>query len=224
MVLPGMNLADHSAYTRPAIAYEHENVLRHEPFRRKIVDDLDVSQPLLVCADLVHALYDIYPLVAKNATGFNGCAEIQIQDRFMVLLVGLCDVVSVISLVILMTHMSRPAGRVHVRRIEDYAINLTIAVGQCASINALLKVSRQQTVMRSWDAFPEHAPPVCDVRNGASTRHKEVEDLREQIVVCANAGREDQVIGRDTIRRLALALAFAIINVEQEPHRFTHSV
>lgn len=77
-------------------------------------------------------------------------------------------VVTVIRLKILMINVRSPAGRVHVRGIEDNAIDGTVFIGKLAAIGSRREVSRAQLVKAAWYISPEYTFAIGYIGNNAS--------------------------------------------------------
>ena len=64
MVLSGVNLANHPANAWPVSAKDNKQIFRDEPNLLVHLNDLDMGEPLAICADFVLAFYN------ENATTF----------------------------------------------------------------------------------------------------------------------------------------------------------
>jgi len=129
MVFPGVNLPQKAADTGAIHPYHNKQILDDEPGNRKLVDNFDVGQPLLVGADFILAFHDVNPFGPQDAVCLAGPAEIQIQHCLVVLLqTVLRAIIVVIRLEVLVILVRGPARRVHVRRVENNTIKHTVAV------------------------------------------------------------------------------------------------
>lgn len=196
MVLSRMDLLEHATHTGPVAPHQGEQILDHEPLSRELVDNLDMRQSLLIGTDLIRTFHDVDAFVPQHAARFDGGGEIQVEYGLVVLprrpVAG--AVVPVILLVVLVTHVRRAAGCVHVGRIEDDTVKAAVLVGQVTAIDAARDVAREEPVRSSRDLLPEHALAVRDIGHRALWRDVEGEDSREQLVAGALVGREDELI------------------------------
>jgi len=86
MILAGVNLPDDPTNTRAVVSQQHEEVFDDESLLRQLVDQFHVRQALLIGADLVPALNDVYPLVSKNPVGLIRRFELQVKNGLVILL------------------------------------------------------------------------------------------------------------------------------------------
>jgi hypothetical protein len=156
-----------------------------------------MSQALLVCADLVPALNNVYSLVSKNPMGLIRSFEIQFQNGLVILLsrsvVG--RVVPIIDFIVLVVDMGGPAGRVHVGRVENDAIDRTVPIGELPTINAVPQVRGEQPIHTSGNPLPKHALPVSNISDGASRGYVQGNNVGENILVGALVSRENKLVG-----------------------------
>jgi hypothetical protein len=64
VILASVNLPDHPAHPRTVVSQEHKQILHNESILGKFVDNFHVRQPLLVGADLISTLDDVYALIS----------------------------------------------------------------------------------------------------------------------------------------------------------------
>jgi hypothetical protein len=129
-----MCLGYQATHTWFALARDDKQVFGDKTLIMQFIDQFDVRQPLLVCANLILAFNNINAAITQNSPGFFSSCEIQIENRLMVLLFGVCPIVFVVILVILMVPMCAPTRCVHVWRIKDYAINRAMLIRQLSAI------------------------------------------------------------------------------------------
>jgi len=193
-----MDLAEHSAYPWLVLAEHHKEILHHEAHGAQLVDDFHMGQPLLIGANLVLALHNINPLGLQHPVRFRRPFKIKVEDGFVIFLCAIFrTIVVIIVLEILVVLMRGAAGRMHVGRIEHYAIKGRIAIGQLAAIHSVAQVSCSNVVRARWNILPEHPLAVSDIGHKAALRHKELQHVGEYLVVGGLAGREDKLVCRD---------------------------
>ena len=99
-----------------------------------------MGQPLTVCAYFVLAFDDVDPAFPQHSPSFPRSLKIEIEDGFVIFLLGLGCIVFVINLEVLMSDMRGSPRGVHVRRIEDNAIHRTITVWELPTVYAVSEV------------------------------------------------------------------------------------
>jgi len=135
-------LAEACANAWPIKSHQDEEILRDEPEFAKLVDQLNVCQPLLIGAHLIPALDYVNALFAQDTSSLLRCAKIEVEHGFVILFRGsvLGLVVAVIVLVVLVFRVSRPARGVHVWGVEDNAINGVTPVWETGTIDTGLYI------------------------------------------------------------------------------------
>lgn len=103
-----------------------------------------------------------------------------------------------------MVNMRCPAGRVHVRWVENNAVNRPILVWEASTVHPGLEVSRQELVRIGRDISPENPLPIGYVSDSAARLNIERKDKREYLVVCADVCTENEIVGRCAVRRFTL--------------------
>src|SRR5271165_120200 len=123
MVFPRMYLLQDPTNSGLALSHHNEEILNNEALCGEFIYDLNVSQPLLVCAHFILALHNVYALPAKDPPSLIGRREIKIEDGLMILLLRVTGaIIAIILLEILVTVVGRPSGSMHVRRVKDHHI------------------------------------------------------------------------------------------------------
>jgi len=199
VVLAGVHLPQHAAYTGLVHSEHHEQVLDHKAQSREFVDDFDMGQTLLVGTNLILALHNVNALRLKHPMSLPRAPEIEIENRFVVFLAPVfCPVVVVVNLEVLVVLVRSPARRVHVGRVGHNAVHRGIAVRQLPAVHTIPKVSRPQVVGASRNVLPKDPFAIGNVRDQAALGNEELQDVRENLVVRRLIRREDQFVRSDT--------------------------
>jgi hypothetical protein len=160
-----MSLPQESAHAGPSVTKDNKQILRDKSVVREFVDEFDMCQTLLVCADLVLAFDDVGATLPEDTQYFARRGVVEVKNRFVVLLLRGSLVVPIICLVILMVDVSTPTRRVHVRWIEDDGVDRTIFVGQRSTVDTCAEVGLSQRVGGPGNAAPEDSLAVGHVRD-----------------------------------------------------------
>jgi hypothetical protein len=137
MILACVNLPQESADSWSVPPQNYKQVFNHETHRGQFVDELDVSEALLIGADLVLALYDIESFGPQHPIRFTRSTKVQIKNGFMVFLrIVFRSVVAVVVLKILVVLVRGAAWCMHVRGIKHNAVDRRVAVRQFAAVHA----------------------------------------------------------------------------------------
>lgn len=111
MVLPCVDLPQDAAYPRPTGPHQDEQVFSDEHVRLQMINKLNVGQSLLVGAHLVLALHNQNPLRFEDPPRFPATCEVEVQDRFMVLMLPVGrGVILVVVLVVLVVDVGGAPG------------------------------------------------------------------------------------------------------------------
>ena len=149
MVLASMCLFLQTAHGGSVLSDDNEKILRVEPEPLVSRDDLDMRKTLFVRAHLVLALDDQHAALLKNPIRFDACLQIHVNDGIMPF--SLAGAASPIRVVVSKRGVRSSACHVtfmisveplHVRRIENDAIDAFVRVGQISAIDSCAHVYR----------------------------------------------------------------------------------
>ena len=196
MVLPGMYLPDSTTHAGAVLPNDNKQVFGHKPHFLAVPHDFNMREVLPVRTYFILAFHDQDAAVPQNAIRFPGCVTIQVHNRLMILALGLVSaaVVPVMIFKRLVASVCRSARCVHVRRVENDAINLAIAIREIPTVNAILNVGCPKVVFIALDMSPENAFAVGHIGNNASLWNVETENAGENLVVSVRIGAECQVV------------------------------
>jgi hypothetical protein len=116
------------------------------------------------------------------------------------------SVISVIAFKVLVVDVGGPAGSVHIGRVEHNAVYGGVLIREAPAINSILQICGEESIGPFGNPLPKDALAVSDVSDRTSRTHVEGNHVRENILVGAMVGRENELIGRGSGRRLATAL------------------
>ena len=86
MVFARVNLPEYAAYSGFVHAHDHEQILHNEAQLIQLVDDFDVSEALLVGANLILAFHDVNTLRFEDTVSFLRSFEVQVEDGVVIFL------------------------------------------------------------------------------------------------------------------------------------------
>ena len=81
-----MNLPEDAAYSGFVHADYHEQILHNEAHLVQFVDDFDVSEALLVRANLILAFHDVDAFGFEDSVSFLRSFEVQVEDGIVIFL------------------------------------------------------------------------------------------------------------------------------------------
>ena len=141
--------------------------------------------------------------------------------RFVVFALGQIprSVVSIVRFHWGMRLMRGSAGGVHVGRIKNHAINLSVFVRKIPAINSILNVRRAQVIVFLRHATPEDSPPVRHVSHRGTGRDVELENAREDPVVSVCVGAQHKVIGGFAVMHRTLS---SVVGIKRFLRTFRH--
>src|SRR4029453_2463207 len=174
-----------------------------EPQRGIAIDDLDVREPLPIRAHLFLAFHDENTVSLEHAGGFSAALLVESNDRGVPL--GALPAGGPAA------RISRPKGCVraragklacrttkkslHVRRIEDHAVEFVVRIRKLAAIGAGLEVRPMNVVVTRRNVLPEHTTTPRDVGDLRALRNVQSKDLREHLRIAADVRRHDHIGG-----------------------------
>lgn len=196
MIFSCVYLLFSGADSRPIHSCHDEQVFRHESEVAVGLHDFNVRESLPISANLILAFDDHRTPVAQDAERLDSGVFVQTDDCLVVLspmAVGL--IVPIIALEWGVAQMGGPSGRMHVGRIQHYAVDGTFGVGEFAAIRTGENIGWQNRVNAGWNASPEYALAVCHVGDRTATFHIQIEYLGEYSVVGGCMRTKDKFIG-----------------------------
>lgn len=196
MIFTCVDLFQNSTHAGLIAADENEEVLDEKLERGKLIDQFNVSESLLVCADLVRAFDDENATALKNPLGLPSCCKIQSKNSLVILFTGAIvgSIVAVVPLVILVIHMCCPSWSMHIRWIQNHAIHASVFVRKGAAVNPLSKVCGKQLILGKIYAFPKHTFAVSNVCNTALRRNVKTKYLWKEFRIISNVRCKDQLV------------------------------
>jgi hypothetical protein len=105
-----------------------------------------------------------------------------------------------------MVYMGCPTGRVHIRRVKNNTVNLSVLIRKVTAINPVLQVCRKQLVPVLGNILPKNSLAIGYISHSAFSGHLKGNHILENPFVCTLMGREDQVVRGDSSRGFAFLL------------------
>ena len=207
MVLPGVYLLLNPAYYRPVRPHNNKQVFAMPTIVQR-VDNLDMSKPLLVGADLILAFDYEHSVFRQHPVGL--CTSIEVQSKY-------CSMVAIASLLYFLQSVvfrecllpalicGVPSCAFHVRWVEHQGVYGGGFIGELSAVHALLNVSGEQPIFRQVHVAPEHAATVRNIGHRPALRHMEFEHVGEDVCIARDTGREYKVGRRHSPLRAARA-------------------
>ena len=169
MVLSRVNLPDGATYSWTVISNNDKEVFWDKAQFTIRLHDFYMGEALTVGAHFVLAFDDEDSSIPKHSMRLYARIRIQFQYCFMVLTCCVIarSVVPVIRLESALALMGSAAGRMHIGRVENHAVDLTVLIRQVATIDSRLDVSSKNAVLAFRNVAPKNSFTVRYVRNYA---------------------------------------------------------
>ena len=137
MVFSGVSLFKNPADSRLIATDENKQILDNKLLGSEVVDQFHMSQPLLASADLILALHDEDATFSEHSPSFVPCLKVKVHDGFVIFFVGpiLRLIVSVVVLVILVRNVGRTTWGMHIRGIQDDAVDGLAGVRKVTAVH-----------------------------------------------------------------------------------------
>lgn len=113
-------------------------------------------------------------------------------------------VVAVVRFVVLVIDVSSSARSMHIRRIENDAVDGPLIVRKIAAIHVIFQVCREQFELLAVHSLPEYALSISHIGYGGLGRDVQLENLRKNLVVGPFMSAEHKVVCGDAIWRLPI--------------------
>src|SRR5208337_353088 len=92
----------------------------------------------------------------------------------------------------------------HIWRVKYDTVKASVPVGQLCGVHSMTDIARFKAICPLGDLPPKHTIAISHVCNRASRSHVERKDMWKETVVTSLVRRENQFIGSDALRCLAL--------------------
>ena len=118
-----------------------------------------MSEALSIGAHFILALDDKDSSISKNSVSLYTGLFIQCQYCIMVLLCSsiACSVISIVLLERALAAVGSAAWGMHIWWVKNYAIDLTVRIGQFAAIDSILNVSAENFILVFRNVAPKYA-------------------------------------------------------------------
>ena len=198
MILARMNLTSRPANTRPILTNNNKQILANKTHTSIGLNYLNVSQTLPVRANLILALHNQNAAISQYSFRLQPRSQIKIQNSLMIFAPRLIatPVIPVMTLKPRRSTISRTPRTVHVRRIKNNAINLTINIRKISAIRPRQKVCRLNNIRRRRNMTPENTLPIRHIRNNTPTLHIKIQNLRKNNLIAFARGTQNQICCR----------------------------
>src|SRR5271157_4724274 len=100
----------------------------------------------------------------------------------------------------------------HIWRVKYDTVKASVPVGQLCGVHSMTDIARFKAICPLGDLPPKHTIAISHVCNRASRSHVERKDMWKETVVTSLVRRENQFIGSDALRCLALLFLGAVFS------------